>query len=186
MSTNPSKPKISGAYRALEIILGIVAIAIAITAIIFPTITVVTLVVLFGIALMAIGILKIAAAATSMGLGNLTRSANAVIGIIALIIGLIVVFFPGFATIFIVVLLGIGLIIWGIGRIAAAGAAGKTFSSGLKALLVILGILIIILGFIVIFVPVIGVFTYAFFFAIALFLIGIDALASGIVGAKIL
>ena len=44
----------SGAYRALEIILGIVALAIGILALVFPEGVIVTIAVLFGIALFVI------------------------------------------------------------------------------------------------------------------------------------
>jgi uncharacterized membrane protein HdeD (DUF308 family) len=84
-----------------------------------------------------------------------------------------------------VIFIGIGLLIYGIGRIAVGGAASN-LSGGLRALLIIVGILIAVFALIIIFVPVIGVYTYAFFVSIALILIGIDSLASGIVGSPMI
>jgi uncharacterized membrane protein HdeD (DUF308 family) len=171
----------SGAYRAIEIILGIIALAAGILALFFPAAVVVTLVVFFGIALLAIGILRIATAVSTSNLYRSTRSTNAIIGVVALIIGLIILFFPVFSTEVIVILIGFGFLVYGLGRLVIGGAA-KNLSTGLRAGMVILGILVAIFGIVIILFPVIGVYTYAFFVSLALILIGIDSLASGAVG----
>jgi uncharacterized membrane protein HdeD (DUF308 family) len=176
--------KSSGAYRAVEIILGIFALAIGILALFFPSAVVVTIVVLFGIALLAIGILKIASALTTGNTYGSTRTTNAIIGVVALIIGIIILFFPYFATATIVILIGFGFLIYGLGRLVIGGAASN-LSMGLRALMILFGILVAIFGLIIIFFPVIGVYTYAFFVSLALILIGIDAIASGAVGLPI-
>lgn len=172
----------SGGYRALEIILGIVALAIGILALVFPAGIIVTIAVLFGIALLIIGFLRLATAFSSAHPGS-ARGANAAIGIIAIIVGLLILFFPTFAGLTFVILLGIGLLIYGIGRIAV-GSVASNLSGGLRALVIIFGILIAVFGLIVIFIPAVGVFTYAFFVSIAFLLIGIDALAAGITGSR--
>lgn len=172
----------SGAYRAIEIILGLVALAIGILALVYPTAVVVTLVVFFGIALLLIGILRLATAASSNWAESSTRKTNAIIGILAIIFGAIILFVPFFATEVLVIFIGIGLLIYGIGRIAVGGAAGN-LSGGLRALLIIVGIIVAIFALIVIFFPLIGIYTYAFFVSIAFILIGIDSIASGIVGS---
>lgn len=177
--------QVSGAYRALEIILGIVAILVGILALIYPTGFFVALVVLFGIALIVIGILRIATAASSHWLSSGARSANAVIGIIALIIGIVILFFPGVSAVVVILLIGIGLLIYGIGRIAV-GATANNMNGGLRGLLIVLGILIVVFSLIVIFFPVIGAWTYAFFASIIFILIGIESLAAGIAGASML
>lgn len=170
----------SGAYRAIEIILGIIALAAGILALFFPTAVVVTLVVFFGIALLAIGVLRIASALSS-GMHGSTRTTNAIIGVVALIIGLVILFFPTFATETIVILIGFGFLIYGLGRLVIGGAASN-LSGGLRALMILLGILVAIFGVVIIIFPVVGVYTYAFFVSLALIVIGVDSLASGIVG----
>ena len=177
--------RVSGAYRAIEFILGLIALAVGILALVFPTAVVVSLVVFFGIALLAIGILRLASSASSGWSTGSTRTANAVIGIIAIIIGLIILFVPLFATEVLVILIGIGLLVYGIGRIAVGGG-GHNLSGGLRALLIVLGFLIVVFALIVIFFPVIGIYTYAFFVSIAFLLIGIDSIAAGIAGTTVL
>jgi uncharacterized membrane protein HdeD (DUF308 family) len=171
----------SGAYRTIEIILGIIALAAGILALFFPTAVVVTLVVFFGIALLAIGILRIASAVSTSRMYGSTRTTNAIIGVVAKIIGILILFFPIFATATIVILIGFAILIYGLGRLVVGGAASN-LSGGLRALMIIFGILVAVFGVIIILFPVIGVYTYAFFVALALILIGIDSIASGSVG----
>jgi uncharacterized membrane protein HdeD (DUF308 family) len=178
-----STTKTSGSYRALEIILGLIALAIGVLALVFPTAVVVTLVVFFGIALVIIGILRLATSISSNWAGS-TRTANAVIGLIALIIGLVILFVPFFATDVLVILIGIGLLVYGIGRIAVGGA-DRHLSGGLRGILIIVGLLIVAFALIIIFFPVVGIYTYAFFVSIAFILIGIESIAAGLVGTTL-
>jgi uncharacterized membrane protein HdeD (DUF308 family) len=157
-------------------------LAVGILAIIFPEGFVVTILVLFGIALLIIGILRLATAYSSH-LGGSSRTANALIGVIAIVIGLIILFFPTFAVVTFAVLIGIGLLIYGIGRVLVGGASN--LSGGVRAANAVLGIIVAILGLVIIFVPAVGVFTYAFFVAIALILIGIDSLVSAALGVTL-
>lgn len=174
--------KNSGAYRALEIILGLVALSVGILALFFPTAIVVTLMVLFGISLLVIGILRLATAG-SHSLSGSTRKVNAAIGILALIFGVIILFFPLFSAEVLVILVGIGLLIYGSGRIVVGGVASN-LSGGLRALLILIGLLIVAFAVVIILFPTIGIYTYAFFAAIAFMLIGIESLAAGIAGTR--
>ncbi|MGD6850625.1 MAG: DUF308 domain-containing protein [Candidatus Bathyarchaeia archaeon] len=175
----------SSGYRALEIILGIIALVAGFLALFYPAAVIVTLVVFFGIIIFIIGIFRLATAGSSSWLPGGSRGTNAAIGIILIIIGLLILFFPLLATATIAILLGIGLLIYGIGRIIV-GVGAHNMNGGVRGLLIVLGILIAIFGFIVIFFPVLGVWTYAFFVSIAFILIGIDALAAGAAGTRML
>jgi len=112
-----------------------------------------------------------------------TRKINIAIGILTLIFGLVILFVPLFATEVLVILIGLGLLIYGVGRIAVGGSA-KNLSGGLRGLLIIVGLLIAVFSLIVILFPVVGIYTYAFFVSIEFLLIGIDSLAAGIVGSR--
>ncbi len=173
--------KSSSGYRAIEIILGLVALAVGVLALFFPNAVVVTIVVLFGIALLVIGVLRLATAASTGTLYGSTRTTNAIIGAIALIIGILILFFPVIAAETITILIGIGLLVYGVGRIAVGGAASN-LSGGLRALIILTGVLVAVFALIVIFFPAVGIYTYAFFVSLSFILIGIDSLASGIVG----
>lgn len=174
--------KSSSGYRALEILLGLVALVIGILVLIFPTGFAVTVVVLFGIALLAIGILRLGTAAFRTKRGRFTRAGNAIIGIVALVVAVLVLFFPLVVAQIIVILIGIGLLIYGLGRIYFGWASGRNLASRLRWLIIITGLLVVIFALVIIFVPAVGIFTYAFFVSLSLILIGIDSIASGIIG----
>lgn len=180
-----TETRTSGGYRALEIILGLVALVAGFLALFFPAAVIVTLVVFFGIIILVIGILRVATAGSSHWLVGSSRGTNIAIGIILIIIGLLILFFPLPAAITVAILLGIGLLVYGIGRIVV-GIGAHNMNGGVRALLILLGILIAVFGLIVIFFPVLGVWTYAFFVSIAFILIGIDALAAGAAGTRML
>jgi uncharacterized membrane protein HdeD (DUF308 family) len=173
----------SGTYRAVEIILGIVALIIGGLALAFPIATVVSIVFFFGIALLAIGILRLATGASADWLPGASRKTNVVIGILAIIFGLIIMFAPFFSAEIIIIMIGFALVIYGVGRMVVGGAAH--ISGGMRALLIIFGLIVAVFGLIVIFFPVVGAYTYAFFVSLAFIIIGIDALASGISGTPL-
>jgi uncharacterized membrane protein HdeD (DUF308 family) len=172
----------SGTYRAIEIILGLVALAVGVLALVFPTAVVVTLVVFFGIALLVIGILRLVTAASANWQESTARKTSALIGILAIIFGTLILFAPFFATDVLVILIGLGLLFYGIGRIGV-GSTASNLNNGLRGLLIVVGLLVVIFSLIVIFFPIVGVLTYAFFVSITFILIGIDSIASGIVGS---
>jgi uncharacterized membrane protein HdeD (DUF308 family) len=174
---------VSGAYRAFEIILGIVAIAISVLTLVYPELALVTIVFLFGVALLVIGFLRLGTSAFSKGLPDSARAANAIIGVIAVIIAVVVLFYPELATLTLILLLAIGLLIYGVGRIAFGGVA-SALQGWLRALLILMGFLMIIFAIIVIIYPAVGVVTLAIFISIGFLFIGIDSLASGIAGAS--
>ncbi len=172
--------KASGNYRALEIVLGIIALAVGVLVLVFPSIVIITLIVFFALALFAVGILRLATAASSAFPPSI-RGVNAAIGIIAILVAIVMAFVPALAAAFLVVLLGIALLIYGIGRIVVGGTA-TNLNMGLRAALVVLGLIVAVFAVIVIVFPSVGVYTYAFFAAIAFLAIGLDSLISGIAG----
>lgn len=175
--------KTSGSYRAVEIILGIAALIIGAVALAFPIATVVSIVLFFGIALFVIGILRLATGTSADWLPDANRKTNIAIGILAVIIGLVIMFAPFFSTEIIIILIGFALLIYGVGRMVVGGAVNM--NGGLRALLIIFGLIVAAFGLIVIFFPAIGAYTYAFFVSLAFIIIGIDALASGISGTSL-
>lgn len=173
----------SGAYRVLEIVLGVIAIAAAITTLFFPAAVVVTLVVFFGIALLVVGILRVAT--VSGHLEPAARTANAVTGVLAIVVGILILIFPGVSTVTLAFLLGFGVLIWGIGRIVV-GSTETEFRGGMRALLIVLGVLLVVFASIIFAEPLIAIYTYAFFVSLAFFVIGIDSLASGAAGVPLM
>lgn len=175
-----SKTNVSNGYRALEIIVGIIAIIAAILMWVYPVVTGVAVSFILGLVLLIMGIFQAGTAAFS-SIPSSARYTNAAIGIIAIIIGAIIMIFPVYA---IAAILAIALLIWGLGRLVVGGA-GRQFGGGLRALLIVLGIIVVIFAILVIIFPIIAILSVTILLSIAFLFIGIDSLASGIVGVPL-
>jgi uncharacterized membrane protein HdeD (DUF308 family) len=173
-----SVTKTSTSHRLIEIILGLVALAVGVLALFFPTTVVATIVMLFGIALVIIGILRLATILSSESMQSFARKINSIIGILAILIGAVMLFFPLLAATTMVILIGLGLLIYGIGRVVVGIASGN-LNGRLRILRILFGFIILFFALIIIFFP---IYSYALFASMAFILIGIDSLASGIAG----
>ena len=111
------------------------------------------------------------------------RILEIILGIIVLILAGYVLAYPGIAILTLVFVLGVGLIVLGITRIAAAFASG--ISSGMRVLSLIIGVLAIILAIYVVAYPAAGALTLIFLLAFGLLLSGMEAIAvGGSIGSK--
>lgn len=183
-SAREEKIKVSSYYRASEIALGIVALAVSFLALFFPAGFIVTLVVLFGMGLMFIGIFSLASVVSPKGVSDRTRKINAIIGVSAVIIAAITLVFPGLATAVLVVLIGLGMLVFGVGRIIT-GVTARQPKVRFKVLFVLSGGVVVIFSIVTMFSPIFGVYIYAYFISITFMLIGVISLVSGIIGAPL-
>jgi uncharacterized membrane protein HdeD (DUF308 family) len=168
---------VSGAVRALEIVLGIIAIIGAILVLFYPGLAISTVLFLFGVALLLVGILR-AGSALFSSMPSSVRGINAAIGLLLVAVAVIILIFPLVAVGTLLFLLAFGLLVYGIGRIAVGGAAGA-FPGWLRGVLIATGIFMVVFAVLVIVFPALGVFTLAIFLSISLLFIGIESLATG-------
>src|SRR5271157_4766235 len=108
-----------GLLRALEIATGILSIVLGVLVLIFPSWGISTLVILlsFGIFFSAIRSISLAGYSDlSKGL----RAISAIAGIISLIFAALVLIFPSFAILTLLIIVSIGLLVYGAGRIFVA------------------------------------------------------------------
>ena len=105
------------------------------------------------------------------------RILEVILGIIVLILAGYVLAYPGIAILTLIFVLGIGLFVLGITRIAGAFAPGV--SEGMRVLSLIIGVLAIILAIYVVAYPAAGALTLIFFLGFGLLLSGMEALAIG-------
>jgi uncharacterized membrane protein HdeD (DUF308 family) len=176
-----SLDKSPGWLRGAQIGLGILVVILSIYALAYPGAAFVSLVLILGIILFIVGIEKII---SGIFLPIKGRGAMIGLGILVLILSGFVIAFPGFATWIITVFIGIALLFSGAASIAQAFSGRE--SGWKKAFLIGVGALLIILGIMVLVSPVFGAQFAGFVIAIGLLIAGIQMIAVGATGRKMM
>jgi uncharacterized membrane protein HdeD (DUF308 family) len=176
-----SLDKSPGWLRGAQIGLGILVVILSIYALAYPGAAFVSLVLILGIILFIVGIEKII---SGIFLPVKGRGATIGLGILVLIFAGFVIAFPGFATWIITVFIGIALLFSGAASIAQAFSGRE--SGWKKAFLIGVGALLIILGIMVLVSPVFGAQFAGFVIAIGLLIAGIQMIAVGATGRKMM
>ena len=178
-----SENNVSNGIRILQIIVGIIAIALSIAVILNPGFGIEFLVFLLSITLFVVGIERVSIAFLPYIRKSSTRIGNIVLGGLAIILAIIVIAFPIFAIGFLVTLLALGLLFIGAARIIH-GVLDKQTSKWSRIFLVAVGILSIGISFIVFVNPLFGIFLLTFILAINLLIIGIESIVHGASGKR--
>ncbi|MGZ5510801.1 MAG: HdeD family acid-resistance protein [Nitrososphaeraceae archaeon] len=177
-----SEIKISKGIRILQIIMGIIAIALSIAIILNPGFGIELLVFLLSITLFVVGIERV-----SIGfLPNMRKSSkitNVVLGGLTIGLAIAVIAFPIFTIGFLVTLLAVGLLFIGIARIVH-GIFHKQTSKWSRIFLIGVGILSIAIAFMVVTNPLFGLFILTFMLAVNLLIIGIESIILGVSGKR--
>jgi len=167
--------------RGVQIGLGILVVILSIYALAYPGAAFVSLVLILGIILFIVGIEKIV---SGIFLPIKGRGATIGLGILALIFAGFVIAFPGFATWIITVFIGIALLFGGAASIVQAFSGRE--SGWKKAFLIGVGALLIIIGITTLVSPIFGAQFAGFVVAIGLLIAGIQMIAAGATGRKIM
>jgi uncharacterized membrane protein HdeD (DUF308 family) len=154
----------------LFVVLGVICFATGIAAIVWPDITLLALGLLFGIYLIIAAIMEIIDAITGDPGG---RAISAILGVIALIAGLICIRRPGESLLALVLAVGIYLVASGVVRMIFAAVARRWWGVAVGALDGIIGI--VILSW-----PKLGLVTLAVLFALSMLVRGAFAIVAGI------
>jgi len=153
-------------------LLGVICVVTGIAAIVWPDITLLALGIIFGIYLLIAAIIEIIDAIFGPPGG---RAISAILGIVALIAGVICIRRPGESLLAIVIVAGIFLIAAGVIRIVRAfGSTGRRWW-GVTA-----GLIDAIIGIVILSWPELGLVTLAVFFAITMLVRGVLAIATGL------
>jgi uncharacterized membrane protein HdeD (DUF308 family) len=164
--------------RILEIILGIIILILAGYVLAYPGIAILSLIFVLGVGLFIIGITRIVGAFAS-GISGGMRVLSLIIGILAIILAIYVVAYPGVGAATLVIFLGFGLLLSGMEALATGGVG----SSGAgRAASIALGVIAIILAFVVLFNPGIALGTLVLLLALNFIILGIEAIVSGFLG----
>ena len=176
-----SMDKSPGWMRGVQIGLGILVVILSIYALAYPGAAFVSLVLILGIILFIVGIEKIV---SGIFLPIKGRGATIGLGILALIFAGFVIAFPGFASWIITVFIGIALLFGGAASIVQAFSGRE--SGWKKAFLIGVGALLIIIGITTLVSPIFGAQFAGFVIAIGLLIAGIQMVAAGATGRKIM
>src|SRR5215831_16937497 len=169
-----------GWKRGVLIGLGVLAIILSILVFIHPGMTVTTIIYLAGIILIIVGIEKII---SGIFVANKSRWGTVGLGVLTLIFGSIAVGYPVSTAVFVIFMLGFGLlfigishVVYGLGSSQSPGWA-RGFSIGA-------GALAIAISFLVMASPFAGAVFVSVFLGIALLIIGIEIIAVGVTGRR--
>ena len=156
----------------LFVVLGVICVATGIAAMVWPHITLLTLGILAGIYLMIAAVMEIIDAISGDAGG---RAMSAILGVLALIAGLICIRRPGESLLAVVIVVGVYLVAAGVLRIVRAfGSEGNRWW-GFAA-----GAIDAIAGIVVLSWPELGLVTLAVFFAITMLFRGVFSIVIGL------
>ena len=167
----------------MQIIIGIIAVAISIGVIVNPGFGIEILVFLLSLTLLVVGIERVSIGFLPYIRKSSTRINNIVLGGLAIVLSIIVIAFPIFTIGFLVTLLALGLLFIGAARIIH-GIFDKQTSKWSRIFLVAVGLLSIGISFMVFANPLFGIFLLTFILAVNLLIIGIESIVHGASGKR--
>jgi uncharacterized membrane protein HdeD (DUF308 family) len=169
-----------GWLRGLEVATGLLSILFGVLVLAFPGLGVATLVVLLSIGLVFAGINAISLVGFSR-LPNTVRILSAIAGIISLILAFLVMLFPGYGVLTLMILVSYGLIVYGFSRIFLAYTL-RTMVGWLRGMIAAAGVVDIILSVVVIALPGLALLTFAAILSLVLLVSGAEMIISGAIG----
>ncbi|MGZ4934045.1 MAG: DUF308 domain-containing protein [Halobacteriota archaeon] len=163
--------KASGPLRILEIIAGIIALALGAYAIIYPGIAAATLIALLAIGLLIVSLIEFVRI-FSTGISGWQRLLNAILSLIAFLLAAAVLVAPVFVG---------GLTLGWLVALALIFAGFAFMARGTSGMLIV-GIIAAIIGFVALVNPITGVITVVALVAIGLIILGLEFIVSGLLG----
>jgi uncharacterized membrane protein HdeD (DUF308 family) len=172
-----------GWLRVLEILAGIIVLGIAFFVLADSSFALTVLAYTLGIGLFILGLSRIFASLYGRYFAPWFRVVNAGGGLIALVLGIVVIIDPQLAIGFLALLVAFALLVVGIVEIVAAGFA-KHPPVWVRGLIGVVGVLTVILSIFVIIDSSLGQLSLAFIMAILLVGVGVRDIAHGISGHR--
>ncbi len=172
-----------GWLRLLEILAGVLVLAVAFFVLADWTFALTVLAYTLGIGLFILGLSRILASVYGRYFAPWFREINAGGGLIALVLGIVAIIDPQFVIGFLALLVAFALLVVGIVEIIAAGFA-KHPPVWVRGLFGIVGVLTVILSVFVILDSSLGQLSLAVIMAIVLVAVGVRDIAHGISGHR--
>ena len=147
---------------------------------VLPGLTILTLVILIAIILVVTGIEKII---SGLFILHKSRLLTVGLGVLTVILAGLTMSFPLTAAIVVIWIMGLTLMVDGFSRIAD-GLTNKSNKKWVRGLTIGVGIIAVIIAFMIISSPAIGAIFASIMISIALLIIGIEMITTGISGQK--
>ena len=169
--------------RALEVIVGILLILLALYLIAFPATALAAALILIATALIAFGIIRLLGGFLIQGLTLWSRVLSIVTGLLALVLGWGAIAYPALGLLTIVIYVAIVLLVAGFDRIVT-GISASGSPGWVRLTQVIVGFLTLLLSAAIILLPLFGIEILVFLLSIEFFIFGIEAVATGLRGHR--
>ena len=137
--------------KGLRIALGVICLVLGLIALIWPQATLFIVAVVFGLQLMAAGVMRIIAAVMLKARPGGWRAVSGVLGVLTVIAGIICFFRPGTSLFVLAIVLAVGWLIDGISELVSAFAVKRP--TGERVGLIAFGALAIIAAIVVLTFP---------------------------------
>ena len=161
-------------YWLLWVLFGLLTIAAGVIALANPGLSLLAIALLFGCYLIVGGAFDVLAGLTADDADAARRVFAVLLGVLALIAGVLVLVRPGTGLLTLVLIVGVYLIVAGALTLASAFGNPRPWPN------VLLGLLDVVLGIVILAIPRVSLVTFALLFGIGLVVRGVLAVADGI------
>jgi uncharacterized membrane protein HdeD (DUF308 family) len=160
-------------YWWLWVLFGVLSVAAGIVALVNPSLSLLAIALLFGISLIVAGFFDVLAGFTADHADTARRVFAVLLGVLALIAGVICLRRPGAGLLALVLIIGTYLIVAGVLQLAASIGTPSPWLG------VLLGAVNVVLGILILSLPGISLVTFAVLFGISLVVRGVFAVVEG-------
>ncbi len=182
-----SPGKSPGWLRVLEIVAGIILVCTALYVWVYPAVAIEVYVLLFAIALLILGCMRIISGIAAHNLATALRVLFIIVGILLVFIGGYALAYPFIGALTLVYFFAFGLLFTGFDRIALSGTEKCTGTrTWLMYLTIIAGIFAVIISLAILYYPGFGLALVFLLISLELFLLGTELVAAGITGITLL
>lgn len=169
-----------GWLRGFEIVTGLLSMVMGVLVFVFPDWGVSTLVILLSFGIMSAGFRSISLVGYS-DVSSGVRAVSVISGVISLIVALLILVFPSFGVLTLLLFASSGLLVYGVGRVFLAYKLTGTIG-WLRGMIAAVGVIDIILSIAVLVLPGLALVTLAVILAFVLLVSGAEMIVSGVIG----
>jgi len=178
-----SEVRLPSWLRWLNFIIGIVAVIVGVSVILYPSTYVAWGLVILGAIYLLKVIIRLYGGVTYAQFPLWQQALGIIIGLVLIFLGLPVILIPGFGDAWLSILILTALLLVGVDQIMT-GFFVKTNTSTRRFLHIIFGIILVILGFVNYLFVGLGIWVTLYVIAFTLVIIGLDSLIQGLTGYR--